>query len=76
VLKPILYLFRGETVWMLSTKGIPEEDDLRRGGGADGVVATTVPRNVEVESALRLVQAEHPGQEVRIMNWHRPKRDV
>jgi hypothetical protein len=31
---------------------------------------------MEVEAALRTVQAQHPDAEVRMLNWHRPKPDV
>ena len=76
--KPILYLFRGETTWMLSLRGIPEEEDLATGGetASATIAATAVRRDVDVETALRLVQAQNPVAEVRILNWHRPKRDV
>ncbi len=74
--KPIVYLFRGTAVWMLATRGIPEEEDLQVGVAADGVVPTSVPRDVDIESALRRVQAQYHDREVRILNWHRPKRDV
>jgi hypothetical protein len=78
VTRSILYLFRGETVWMLSLRGIPEDEDLTVSGGTSSpaIVPTAVPRDVDVEKALRLVQAQHPASEVRILNWHRPKRDV
>jgi len=76
--KPTLYLFRGETVWMLSLRGIPEEEDLppRSPTSSPTIVPTAVPREVDVEMALRRVQAQHPNADVRILNWHRPKRDV
>jgi hypothetical protein len=76
--KPTLYLFRGETVWMLSLRGIPEEDDLDSHSltASPTIVPTAISRDVDVEAALRLVQVQHPESEVRILNWHRPKRDV
>jgi hypothetical protein len=40
------------------------------------IVPTAIPRDVEVEAALRAVQAQHPDEDVRILNGHRPKRDV
>jgi len=30
---------------------------------------------VDVEAALRIVQAELPGYEIRVLNWYRPKRE-
>jgi hypothetical protein len=77
-MKPIQYLFRGETVWMLSLRGIPEDEELKgpRRAEAPVIVATAVRREVDVETALRFVQAQHPTAEVRILNWHRPKRDA
>ena len=76
--KPILYLFRGETVWMLSLRGIPEDEDLKPRALASSptTVPMAIPREMEVEAALRAAQAQHPDAEVRILNWHRPKRDV
>ena len=76
--KPILYLFRGERVWMLSLRGMPEDEDLtpRSGASSPTLVPTTIARDVDVPTALRLVQMENPTAEVRILNWHRPKRDV
>jgi hypothetical protein len=76
--KPTLYLFRGETVWMLSLRGIPEDEDLKPRAMASSptIVPTAIPREMEVEAALRTVQAQHPDAEIRILNWHRAKRDV
>jgi hypothetical protein len=78
VVKPILYLFRGKTVWQVSLRGIPEDEDFARGGPADSltVVSTPFPRDMDVEAALRATRALYPDHEVRILNWHRPKRDV
>jgi hypothetical protein len=75
--KPTLYLFRGEAVWMVSLRGIPEDEDLKPSSLASSptTVPTAIPREVEVEQALRTVQAQHPDAEVRILNWHRPKRE-
>ncbi len=38
---------------------------------------TTVPLpdEVDVEIALRMVQAEFPDYDIRVLNWDRPKRD-
>ena len=76
--KPLLYLFRGKTVWMLSFRGIPEDEDLTMSGEAASptIVPTAVPRAVDGETAFRPVPVQHPTAEVRILNWHRPKRDV
>ena len=76
--KRTLYLFRGETVWMLSLRGIPEDEDLKARSLASSptTVPTAIPRDVEVEAALRTVQGQHPDAEVRILNWHRQKRDA
>jgi hypothetical protein len=76
--KPILYLFRGKTVWQVSLRGIPEEGDFGPDGPADSLtaVSTPFPRDMDVEDALRATRALYPDHEVRILNWHRPKRDV
>jgi hypothetical protein len=75
---PPLYLFRGETVWRAPLRGIPEDEDLKRSSLASlpTTVPTAIPRDVEVEEALRTVQGQHPDADVRIPNWHRQKRDV
>lgn len=39
------------------------------------LTATPLLREVDVEMALQTMQAELPGYEIRILNWHRPKRD-
>jgi len=31
---------------------------------------------MDVEAALQATRALYPAHEVRILNWHRPKRDV
>jgi hypothetical protein len=78
VATPILYLFRGKTVWQVSLRGIPEENDFGPGGPTDSltVVSTPFTRDMDVEGALRATRALYPDHEVRILNWHRPKRDV
>lgn len=68
--KPILYLYRGEHTWMVS-EDIPEDE----GGGSSRSAVISVLREVDVETALQIVQAELPEYEIRVMNWHRPKRD-
>ena len=76
--KAILYLFRGEEFWMVSLRGIPEDEDLAPGSRASSstIVPTDLPRDVDVETAFRKIQAQNPTSEVRILNWNRPKRDV
>jgi hypothetical protein len=76
--KPILYLFRGKAVWQVSLRGFPEDDDFAPGGPTDSLtaVSTPFPRDLDVEAALRATRVLHPDHEVRILNWHRPKRDV
>jgi hypothetical protein len=78
VAKPILYLFRGKTGWQVSLRGIPEEGDSHPGGPADPLTAVPTPflRAMDVEVALRATRALYPDHEVRILNWHRPKRDA
>ena len=76
--KRTLYPFRGETVWMVSLRGIPEDEVLKARSLASSptTVPTAIPREMEVEAALRTVQAQYPDADVRILNWHRQKRDV
>ena len=68
--KPILYLYRGEHTWMVSSD-IPEDE----GGQAACATATRLLRDVGVETALQTVQAELPEYDIRVLNWYRPKRD-
>ncbi len=68
--KPILYLYRGEHTWMVS-EDIPEDES----GGSARSTATRLLRELDVETALRIVQAELPDYDIRVLNWHRPKRD-
>ncbi len=68
--KPILYLYRGEHTWMVS-EDIPEDE----GRGSSRSAVISVLREVDVETALQIVQAELPEYEIRVMNWYRPKRD-
>lgn len=67
--KPILYLCRGERTWLLS-QDIAEEE-----GSRPYFTATQISRDVDGETALRIVQAELPDYDIRVMNWQRPKRD-
>ena len=69
--KPILYLFRGEDAWMLS-QDIPEDE----GGLPPRAAATSLRRDVDVETVLNTLQAEMPDYHIRLASWHRPKRDV
>lgn len=75
--KPILYLFRGKTVWQVSLRGIPGDDDLGPGGPTDSrtAVPTPFPRDMDVVDALRATRALYPDHEVQTLSWHRPKRD-
>ena len=70
---PILYQFRGETSLMHPLRGVPDDLDLRpRVGTASPTIASTVvARDVEVETALHRVQAQHSTANVRILKWHR-----
>ncbi len=54
------------------SEDIPEDE----GGGSSRSAVISVLREVDVETALQIVQAELPEYEIRVMNWHRPKRDV
>ncbi len=53
------------------SEDIPEDE----GGGSCRSAVISVLREVEVETALQIVQAELPEYEIRVMNWYRPKRD-
>ena len=57
---------------------ILEEDDLGPAAPTDPLAAvpTPFPRDMEVEETLRATRGLYPAHEVRILNWHRPKRDV
>ena len=63
---------------MLSFRGIPEDEELKPGAVASSptTFSTAIPRKMEVEEALRTVQAQRPDAEVRILNRRRPKRDA
>ena len=76
--KRTLYLFRGDTVRMLSLCGFPEDEELKPLSlpSSPTTVPTAIPREVKVEGALHMVQGKHPDADVRILNWHRPKRDA
>jgi hypothetical protein len=78
VAQPIVYLYRAKSVWQVSLRGIPEEHDLGPGGPPDPLTAvpTPLPRDMDVETALRSTRGVYPTHEIRILNWHRPKRDV
>ena len=67
--KPIFYLYRGEHTWMVCPD-IPEDE-----GGRSMSTATPLLRDVDVATALRTVQGELPGYDIRVLNWYRPKRD-
>lgn len=76
--KPTRYLCRGETVWKVSLRGIPEDEDLqpRSRASAPTTVPTAIPRGVEGEATLRAVQGQHRDADVRMLNWQRQKRDA
>lgn len=67
--KPIRSLCRGERTWVLCRE-IPEDEHAR----PYRPTATALPRDVEVEDALAKVQSQLPEDEIRVLNWHRPKR--
>jgi hypothetical protein len=73
--KPILYLYRGEQAWMLSQE-IPEDGQWPTATPISLPGGLELPRGLDVENALKRARAARPGYEVRVMNWHRPKRDV
>lgn len=70
--KSILYLFRGEHAWMLSA-AIPEDGECPT---STTISFPGLPRGLDVEAALKRARAARPGYEIRVMNWHRPKRDL
>ena len=61
--KPILYLFRGEHSWMLSEEILGEE-----GGQPSRAAATPLLRDVDVETALKTVQAQLPDYDIRLVS--------
>ena len=65
--KPILYLFRGEQGWMLSRDERATSAPIPFPG---------LPRGLDVEEALERTKEACPSYEIRVMEWHRPKRDV
>ncbi len=67
--KPIVYLCRGSRTWLLSQDIADDE------GARSYITATQVPRDVDMETALQMVQAELPEYDIRVLNWQRPKRD-
>ena len=73
--KPILYLFRGEQAWLLSP-AFPEDGQRPTAAPILLPGGLELPRGLDVEAALTRARAVRPGYEIRVMNWHRPKRDV
>ena len=67
--KPIVYLCRGNRTWLLS-QDISDDKGVR-----PYITATRVPRDVDVKTALRMVQAEFPDYDIRLLRWERPQRD-
>lgn len=55
--KPILYLVRGERVWMLSLRAIPEDEGLTPDSGPSlpTIVPTPFARDLDMERVLRAV---------------------
>jgi hypothetical protein len=72
--KPILNLFRGERTWILS-RDIPYDGECPTATPILMPRGSELPRELDVETALKRARAERPGYEIRVMNWHRPKRD-
>jgi hypothetical protein len=60
--KPIVYLCRGEMTWLLS------QDIADPEGSRPYFTATEFPRDMDGETALRMVQAEFPDYDIRVMN--------
>ncbi len=67
--KRIVYLCRGNRTWLLSQE-IAEGEGVR-----SHFTAIKLPHDVDVETALRVVQAEFPDYDIRVLNWDRPKLD-
>jgi hypothetical protein len=67
--KPIVYLCRGERTWLLSQEIADPE------GSRPYFTATRISRDADVETALRMVQAEFPDYDIRVLNWDPPKLD-
>ncbi len=67
--KRIVYLCRGKRTWLLC-------QDIADGEGVRShFTAIELPYDVDVDTALRLVQAEFPEYDIRVLNWDRPKLD-
>jgi hypothetical protein len=67
--KRIVYLCRGKRTWLLSQE-IADGEGVR-----SHFTAIKLPHDVDVETALRVVQAEFPDYDIRVLNWDRPKLD-
>ncbi len=67
---PIRYLYRGARTWMLSQE-VPG-DETRWSARS---TTTRLLLELDVETALRIVQAELPDYDILVLNGHRPKRD-
>ncbi len=67
--KRIVYLCRGTWTWLLC-QNIADGEGVR-----SHFSAIKIPYDVDVETALRMVQAEFPDYDIRVLNWDRPKRD-
>ncbi len=67
--KRIVYLCRGKRTWLLCQE-IADGEGVR-----SHFTAIKLPYDVDAETALRMVQAEFPDYDIRVLNGHRPKRD-
>ena len=59
--KPVLYVYRGDSSWMVLSQGKE--------------MPTPFPRTVDVDVVIKQTRTLYPGYEVRVWNWHAPKRD-
>lgn len=74
--RPTLYVFRGKHSWMVSFHGMPEgEVTSKSPAGTSSQVPTAFSRETDIEVVLKEVKRQHPGYDVRVLNWDRPKRD-
>jgi hypothetical protein len=67
--KRIVYLCRGTRTWLLCQE-IADGEGVR-----SHFTAIKLPYDVDVDTALRIVQAEFPNYDICVLNWDRPKLD-
>ncbi len=67
--KRIVYLCRGKRTWLLCQE-IADGEGVR-----SHLTAIKLPYDVDVQTALRMVQAELPDYDIRVLNWHCPTLD-